>query len=496
MPNRYAAMQSKLNSHSPISRRCMLQGPAVGLGSAALASLLSTDGMLPQACAAGGEVHGSRSRSTHFPGRAKSVIMLFQNGGPSQMDMFDPKPTLRHYDGKQHPEDVESFQSGSEGDIVKGSPFKFAKHGDSAMDFSELVPHLARRADDLCMIRSMWCDNNNHPQGTRSMLTGKIFLGRPTLGAWVSYGLGSENENLPAYIVLRDADGYNNGGTTLWTNGWLPAMHGGVEVQSKGDPVLNLKPAVDLPAGVQKTNLDLLAKLNEERRQRFPADTRLEARIRHYELAARMQMAAAKTLDLSSETGATQSMYGLDQAETEGFGRRCLMARRLVESGVRFVMLTAPIQNGGMPWDHHGSLDRDIPKISRQVDQPSAALIADLKQRGLLDETMVIWTGEFGRLPTGQRGTGRDHNRFAYTTLVAGGGFKAGLTHGATDDFGYKSVEDLVSAPDFLATVLHQLGLNHDELYFSHAGRDETLTDSPVTDARVVGELLDNPVVV
>jgi uncharacterized protein (DUF1501 family) len=244
---------------------------------------------------------------------------------------------------------------------------------------------------------------------------------------------------------------------------------------------------------VQQTNLSLLAALNQERRKRYPRDSRLEARIQHYELAARMQLAAEQTLDVSRETASTRALYGVDQPETDGFGRRCLMARRLVESGVRFILVTAPIQYGGMPWDHHGSLDRDIPKISRQVDKPSAGLIADLKQRGLLDETIVIWSGEFGRLPTGQRGTGRDHNRFAFTTLVAGGGFRGGYAHGATDPFGYKAVDDLVSCPDLHATLLHQLGLDHDALSFRHSGRDETLTDSPVTEAQVVTELLQGP---
>lgn len=474
------------------TRRSLLQQTAMGIGALALTHLVQNDRGLRAA------TDGSfnlKPKTSHFPAQAKSIIMLLQNGGPSQMDLFDPKPTLNEYAGKKHPEDVESFQPGSEEDIVKGTSFKFAKYGQSGMDFSsDLVPHLGGIADDVCQIRSMWSDNNNHPQGMRVLNTGKIFLGRPTLGSWISYALGSENQNLPAYIVLRDPDGYNNGGTTIWTNGWLPAMYGGSEVQSKGAPVLNLTPAVKTPSGVQQANLELIAALNKERRTLYPDDSRLEARIQHYELAARMQLAAKRTLDLSRETAATRKLYGIDQQETDGFGRRCLMARRLVESGVRFVLVTAPIQYGGMAWDHHESLDRDIPKISRQVDQPSAALIADLKQRGLLDETIVIWSGEFGRLPTGQRGTGRDHNRFAFTTLVAGGGFKSGCVHGATDAFGYKSVENPVSCPDLHATLLHQLGLDHDVLSFRHSGRDETLTDSPVTEARVVTEIIDGPV--
>ena len=473
-----------------MTRRSVLQQTGLGIGSLALSHLVQQD----RARGAGSGSFDLQPKPGHFPAQAKSVIMLLMNGGPSQMDLFDPKPALNKYAGQKHPEDVESFQPGSEQDIVKGTTFKFQRYGQSGLDFSaDLVPYLGSVADDVCQIRSMWSDNNNHPQGMRVLNTGKIFLGRPTLGSWVSYALGSENQNLPAYIVLRDPDGYNNGGTTIWTNGWLPAMYGGSEVQSKGAPVLNLKPAVKTPAGVQQANLSLLAALNQERRKRYPQDSRLEARIQHYELAARMQLAAEQTLDVSRETASTRALYGVDQPETDGFGRRCLMARRLVESGVRFILVTAPIQHGGMPWDHHGSLDRDIPKISRQVDKPSAGLIADLKQRGLLDETIVIWSGEFGRLPTGQRGTGRDHNRFAFTTLVAGGGFRGGYAHGATDPFGYKAVDDLVSCPDLHATLLHQLGLDHNALSFRHSGRDETLTDSPVTEARVVTELLAGP---
>ena len=477
------------NRHTavPTSRRSMLQRTGMGIGTLALTHLLQNDGLR----AATGKSFDLQPKPPHFSARARSIIMLLQNGGPSQMDLFDPKPALNKHAGKKHPEDVESFQLGSEDDIVKGTSFKFARYGESGMDLSsELIPHLGGIADDLCQIRSMWSDNNNHPQGMRVLNTGKVFLGRPTLGSWVSYALGSENQNLPAYIVLRDPDGYNNGGTTIWTNGWLPAMYGGSEVQSKGAPFLNLKPAVEAPAGVQTTSLELLAALNEERRKLYPNDSRLEARIQHYELAARMQLAAERTLDLSRETEATRRLYGIDQKETDGYGRRCLMARRLVESGVRFVLVTAPIQYGGMAWDHHSQLDCDIPKISQQVDQPSAGLITDLKQRGLLDETIVIWSGEFGRLPTSQRGTGRDHNRFAFTTLVSGGGFKGGCVYGTTDDFGYKVVESPVSCPDLHATLLHQLGLNHDALTFRHSGREETLTDSPVTEARVVGEII------
>ncbi|MDA1055049.1 MAG: DUF1501 domain-containing protein [Planctomycetota bacterium] len=469
------------------SRRSLLQDSALGFGTLALTHLLKSE---TNASSPSHPPTDLRARPPHFPARAKSVIMLLQNGAPSQMDLFDPKVDLQRFNGKKHPEDIESFQPGSENDIVMGSPFKFRKHGHCGMELSELLPHLGGMADELCLVRSMWSENNNHPQGLRVINTGKTFTGRPTLGAWVSYGLGTNNENLPAYVVVRDPDGYNNGGVSLWTNGFLPAIYGGTEIQSKGAPVLNLHPTVKQPAGVQRNNLELLANLNEERRKLYPDDARLEARIRNYELAARMQLSAETLLDISGETEATRKLYGLDQNETAGYGTRCLMARRMVESGVRFVLVTAPIQHGGMPWDHHGNLNRDIPKVCRQVDQPSAALVRDLKQRGLLDETIVLWTGEFGRLPVSQRGDGRDHNRFAFSLWLAGGGFRPGYVHGATDDFSYKSVESKVSCPDLLATLLHQLGLDHDELTMHHSGRDETLTDSAVTGAQVVRGLV------
>jgi hypothetical protein len=473
-------------------RRRFLQQTGLGFGTAALAHLLHSEGLL-----ASESTSATTRRETdlvpkpsHFPAKAKSVIMLLQIGGPSQMDLFDPKPELQKRHGEKHPEDVENFQRGSEKDILMASPFKFRKHGQCGMDFSELLPHMASEADEWCMVRSMLGENNNHPQGLRMINTGKIFSGRPTLGAWVSYALGSENQNLPAYVVLRDPNGYSNGGTSLWDNGWLPANYRGVEIQSKGVPVLNLHPAVQLPAGVRGNNLDLLAKLNQERRKLYPDDSRLEARIRNYELAARMQVAAEELLDLSGETQATRQLYGLDNQATENFGTRCLMARRMVEAGVRFVLITAPVTHGNMPWDQHGHLKEKLSKICGQTDQPSAALITDLKRHGLLDETIVLWTGEFGRLPTSQRGTGRDHNRFAFTTMLAGGGFKPGYIHGATDEFSYKSVEDVVTCPDLLGTVLHQLGLDHTQLSYRHHGRDETLTDYDATGAEVVNELL------
>jgi hypothetical protein len=333
------------------------------------------------------------------------------------------------------------------------------------------------------------------PSPLRCINTGKIFPGRPTLGAWVSYALGTENQNLPAYVVLRDPDGYDNAGTTSWENGWLPAQFRGTEIQSRGAAVLNLHPRRPAPEGVQRANPEALARLNEERRRLYTGESELEARIRNYELAARMQLHAEKLLDLSREPAATRRLYGLDQAVTANFGTRCLMARRLVEEGVRFVQVHVPVLGNGMPWDQHNGLKDGLRKVCPQVDRPSAELIRDLKQRGLLDSTVVLWTGEFGRLPISQHGDGRDHNRHAFTLLLAGGGFRAGHVHGATDEFGYKAVERRVSCPSLLATLLHQLGLDHTRLAYHHNGREETLTDAPVTGARVVTELLQSPAV-
>lgn len=475
------------------SRRSFLEQSSLGFGTLAMAYLLQADGLLAAGSATTGAPGGMdlRPRAGHFPGRAKSIIFLMQTGGPSQVDLFDPKPELQRRDGQNHPGEVESFQPGSQANQLMASSYRFRRHGQCGMDFSELLPYLGGVADELCMVRSMFSDNNNHPQAMRCINTGKIFTGRPTLGAWVSYALGTENQNLPAFVVLRDPDGYTSGGTTLWENGWLPAQFRGTEVQSRGAAVLNLHPHAPLPAGVQQNTLAALAGLNEERRKLYPGESELEARIRNYELAARMQVSAEQVLDYSRESAATRRLYGLDHAFASNFGTRCLMARRLVEAGVRFVQVMVPIGTGG--WDHHSDIKSGLARLCPQVDQPSAALIQDLKQRGLLDSTIVLWAGEFGRLPITQHGTGRDHNRHAFTVLLAGGGFKSGHIHGATDDFGYRAIEGLVSCPSLLATLLHQLGLDHDRLVYRNNGREETLTDAPVTGARVVNELLQSP---
>ncbi len=473
------------------SRRQFLAQATMQFSNLALAWLVAHEAARAGQPGGGDPMSGDlRPRAPHFAPRATSVIMLMQVGGPSQIDLFDPKPELQKRDGQLYASDVETLQPGSEGKKLMATPFKFRRFGRAGLEISELLPHIGSVSDELCLVRSMFSDNNNHPQATRCLNSGKIFPGRPALGSWIGYALGSENQNLPAYVVVRDPDGYNNGGTTLWENGWLPALYRGTEIQSRGAAVLDLHPAVAAPRGIQEQRLRTLARLNEERRKLYPSETDLDARIRNYELAARMQTSAEAALDLSGETAATRALYGLDEPTTENFGTRCLMARRLVESGVRFVQVLAPIKSGTMAWDHHEKIKPGLEALCPQVDRPTAALVRDLKQRGLLDSTIVLWTGEFGRLPISQKASGRDHNRNAFSLLLAGGGFRAGYAHGQTDEFSYRSVEGRVSCPDLLATILNQLGLDHDQLTYPHLGRDESLTDSSATGARVVSELL------
>jgi len=426
------------------------------------------------------EARSLAARRPHFPARANSVIHLFMNGGPSQMDLFDPKPALDKHHGKTHFEkiaaEVENPQSAG---ALMRSPFRFSRHGKSGMWVSEAMPHLAKRVDDLALIRSMHTTNLTHEPAIYIIQTGKMGPGRPTLGSWVVYGLGSECENLPAYVVLDDPLGLPINGVDNWQSGFLPPLYQGTRFRSQGTPVLNLKPENGPPESVSRLQADLRNQLDRLHRANRPHQPLLDARMASYELAARMQIAASDALDLTRESQKTLEEYGIGKEPTHSYGRRCLIARRLVERGVRFVQLYINAQI----WDNHTALAADMKSACDRTDQPIAALLADLKQRGLLETTLVIWGGEFGRLPIAQlppdkdeKKAGRDHNKNAFATWMAGAGIRGGTTHGATDELGFASVENRVSVADWHATILHLLGLRHDQLFVMDNGLRERLT--------------------
>jgi hypothetical protein len=454
-----------------LTRRAMLSQTAGALGSLALTYLLGQE---------------SRAGTTHHRATARSVICLFQHGGPSQMDLFDPKPELTRRHGRPYQGDIEAHFHTQTGNVL-GSPFRFHRFGQSGIALSELLPHTGRISDEITLVRSMTTESVDHEAALRVIHSGKIFPGRPTLGSWVLYGLGSMRDDLPAYVVLSDPGGLPVDGPNNWSSGFLPALYQGTPFRAAGAPVANLAPPRELPAAARRQQLDFLNELNAIHRHRHPDNTELDARIRQYELAARMQTAVPEALDLASESAETRRLYGLDNPRSAEYGRRCLMARRLIERGVRFVQLFL----NGQPWDTHSQNAARLRDLCAMTDQPSAALVLDLKRRGLLDSTIVLWTGEFGRLPISQGPDGRDHNRHAYSLWLAGGGFKRGYVHGRTDDFGYRSVENVVRVSDLHATLLHALGLEHTRLTYPHDGRPDSLTDADVTHAEVVSALLD-----
>ena len=402
------------------------------------------------------------------------------------MDLYDPKPALQKFHGKKYPAgELETHFDKQVGNVL-GSPYLFRSCGESGMVLSELLPHTARIADDITLVRSMSTESVDHESALRLIHSGKFLSGLPTLGAWTIYALGTENENLPAYVVLSDPGGLPVDGEKNWTSGWLPAVYQGTVFRSGKSPVLNLQTPDGISPQARKNQLRFLGELNRTHLKRHPENSELAARIANFETAARMQVAVPDVLDLSQETEATHKMYGLDNPATQEYGTRCLIARRLIERGVRFVQLFM----AGQPWDTHSKNAESLKGLTARTDQPSAALVQDLKQRGLLDETIVLWTGEFGRLPVSQGADGRDHNRRAFSLWLAGGGFKAGYVHGATDDFSYESVEKVVNVHDLHATLLHTLGLEHESLTYPHEGREASLTDAEVTHAKIVSELL------
>tara|TARA_Y100001001_G_scaffold64977_1_gene62293 strand:- start:50 stop:1450 length:1401 start_codon:yes stop_codon:yes gene_type:complete len=461
----------------PTNRRHFLQTAGGGFGMLALRSLLAADNRNPM-----------NVLSPEFAPRAKSVIFLFMYGGPSQVDTFDPKPALDRWNGKAIPtfRKEDAFNAATKATAMR-SPYTFAKHGQSGLDICEKFPHLARHADELCVIRSLHADSNNHGPALFQMNSGFVQSGHPSMGSWVTYGLGSENENLPGYVVLTDRNGAPVNGAMNWSNGFMPATYQGVPFQTAGSPILYLKRPEGVTVAQQRRRLDLIRKWNERYSAANPAESALAARVAAYELAWRMQSQAPAAVDISRETKATRAKYGLNHKTTEFFGRNCLLARRLVERGVRFVQVYSGGNQGPTAWDAHGNLKENHDRQCAQTDQPIAALLTDLKQRGLLDTTLVVWGGEFGRLPTHQGSDGRDHNSFGFTMWLAGGGVRGGLAYGATDEFGYAAVENKVHVHDLHATILHLLGINHEQLTYRHLGRNFRLTD---VEGRVVKQIL------
>ena len=437
-------------------------------------------------------VYNLRPRPSHFQPRAQAVIHLFMNGGPSQMDLFDPKVELERNHGKSYFDNIagEVENPGAAGALMR-SPFKFARHGQCGTQVSDVMPHLAKCVDDICVIRSMFTTNLTHEPALYKIHSGRMLPGLPSLGAWVTYGLGSENQNLPAYVVLDDPRGLPINGVQNWQAGYLPPVYQGTRFRSTGSPVLNLKPDFEEPGEVTRLERDLLANLDRIHLNGRSAQPQLDARIASYELAARMQLAASDMLDLSRERKETLQMYGIGEKATDSYGRRCLIARRLVERGVRFVQLFI----NGQIWDTHTNIGTTLPSACHRTDKPIAGLLADLKQRGLLDQVLIVWGGEFGRLPIAQlpadkdeRKAGRDHNKNALCTWLAGAGIQGGMVHGATDELGFAAAEDEVGVPDLHATILHLLGLRHEKLVFLRNGLKAKLTD--VFPARVVREIL------
>lgn len=478
---------------SPLKRRELFQRVGAALHSAALIHLLGGELF-------GGELSGDEhlSSESHLISgaskapKATSVIHLFMNGGPSQMDLFDPKPELQ----KRHGEDYFDRIAGevefpeAAGALMK-SPFKFAQHGNCGMWVSDCMPHFAKQVDSVSMIQSMYSTNLTHEPAIYKIHSGSEFVGRPTLGAWISYGLGTVNKNLPAYVVLDDPLGLPVNGVNNWTSGYLPPAYQGTRFRATGQPVLDLKPDFEEPSTVTQLEREVIAQLDRLHQSKHAHRPQLSARIASYELAARMQIEASDALDLSQESAATLDMYGINHPVTESYGRRCLIARRLIERGVRFVQLFI----NGQIWDNHSNIGNDLKTACDRTDKPVAALLQDLKQRGLFDETLVLWGGEMGRLPIAQLPAdkdpfkaGRDHNKNAICGWMAGGGVKQGFVLGKTDELGFAAVEDRVSIEDWHATILHLIGLHHESLFVDRNGLKERLTG--VTKPQLIQSIL------
>lgn len=472
-------------------RRRWLQQIGMGVGAIALELMLAQEASRGEPPVLKDKPHRDlQPRATHFEPRAKAMISLFQHGGPSHMDLTDPKPELTKFHGTDYQGDVGFSFVNQASKKLLGSPFAFAPRGKCGTELSELLPHTAGVIDDICLIRSMHTGNNGHEVSIRYFHGGiPGILGRPTLGSWLTYALGSQSQDLPAYMVLSDPGGHPVDGVTNWSNGFMPSLFQGTVLRPKEPRIFNLQPPAHLAGKMQQQNLELLHEINRQHTVVHPDEPELNARMATYELAAKMQLAATDALDISKETQATLNLYGIDDPESREYGTRCLLARRLVERGVRFVQLF----HSGQPWDHHDSIQKNLPAICRKTDKPVAGLVADLKQRGLLDSTLVHWGGEIGRLPVTQdhgspERAGRDHNGQGFSIWLAGGGVQGGLAFGKTDEFGHKAVEQLVTPNDFQATVMHLFGLDHSKVSFPYNNTQQVLASG--RPARVVRELL------
>jgi hypothetical protein len=462
------------------SRRDVLRAAANGFGALALQSLLVKDGWAKM------HVNPLAPKPQHFPAKAKSVIFLYMVGGPSQIDLFDPKPALKKFEGQKLPESYGKVTSQfTSGDTpLMSSPWEFKQYGKCGMTVSTLMPHLAQCVDDICFVRSFYTESVVHAPAMYQVHTGRILAGYPSMGSWVTYGLGSESENLPAYVVMPQPEGTPEGGTPCWGSAFLPAVYQGTLLRPGANPILNLRPPSGMTPQRQRATLDLLQEMNDL--DTPDGDTEMAARISTYELAFRMQSHAPEAVDFSKESEATRKLYGLDQKRTTEFGTRCLLARRLVERGVRFVQIYSGGGPVSMQWDAHTDLYANHEKMCGITDQPIAALLEDLKQRGLLDSTLVVWGSEFGRLPMTQSGNGRDHNPHGFTMWFAGGGVKGGQALGETDELGVRATGDRYHMRDFHATLLQLLGLDQNQLWYLHNGRNEKLTDFGGTAIRKV----------
>jgi hypothetical protein len=475
----------------PLSRRQLLRDTTFGVGSVALAHLLQQQCLLaePLKPDLDKQHFDLKPKAPHHAPRAKAMISLFMQGGPSHMDLLDPKPKLTELDGQPFPGTIKYDNAAQASSKVLGSPWKFAKHGQCGTEVSELLPNLARVIDDVCVVRSMHTGVNNHVQSIHALNTGRTVAGHPVLGSWLCYGLGTESQELPAFVAMPDPVSLPVSGVEHWANGWLPSVYQGTVVRSREPRIPNLDPPPHLKGLPQAELLKYLDELNRAHLAVHPGELDLEARIASYELAAKMQTAAKAALDLSTETNKTKAMYGLDDPATANYGTRCLIARRLIERGVRFVQVFTENQ----AWDTHGSMRTYLPSVCKKTDKPSAALVADLKARGLLDSTLVTWGGEMGRLPViqndaGAAKVGRDHNTYGFTWWFAGGGFKAGLTYGATDEFGHHAVENPVSQHDLHATLLHLFGLDAKKLVYKRGLTELSLLNGQ--EGKVVTDLL------